>query len=196
MTRRIVALVAVLTLVLTMFIIPTTAGAIYDAYSCCSNGKPLNVRSGPGKEYPCIGSIPYGQMVGVDHDLGNGWSELIWGSVPGYAMTSLMSRTDPGPYDPSKHQSKKTSTDTSGESALNKIFKQARFVSPYTVTLKGSRGSGTVNVRWAPSKNSTLIEAYPAGTTMQVIAELGDWSQIVDPITGVTGFAMGKFLFR
>ena len=37
MTKRIVALVAVLTLVMTMFILPTTAGAIYEAYSCCSN---------------------------------------------------------------------------------------------------------------------------------------------------------------
>ena len=40
MTRRIVALVAVLTLVMTVFILPETACAIYDAYSCCSNGQP------------------------------------------------------------------------------------------------------------------------------------------------------------
>ena len=38
MTKRIVALVAVLTLVMTMFILPTTASAIYTAYSNCSNG--------------------------------------------------------------------------------------------------------------------------------------------------------------
>ena len=78
MTRRIVALTVALTLILTIFIIPGTAWAIYDAYSCCSNGKPLNVRSGPGKEYPVIGSIPYGERVGVDHDLGHDYGALAW----------------------------------------------------------------------------------------------------------------------
>lgn len=192
MTRRIVALVAVLTLVMTMLILPETACAIYDAYSCCGNGKPLNVRSGPGKDYPIIGSIPYGERIGVDHDLGNGWSELIWGSVPGYAMTSLLSRSNPGPYNPNTQPK----SDTSGSSGLNSVFKKARFVSPYTVTLRGVRGSGSVNVRWAPSTDSTLIQAYAYGTTMQVIAELGDWYQVVDPVTGITGFAMSKFLYR
>ena len=192
MTRRIVALVAVLTLVMTMLILPETACAIYDAYSCCGNGKPLNVRSGPGKDYPIIGSIPYGEWIGVDHDLGNGWSELIWGSVPGYAMTSLLSRSNPGPYNPNTQPK----SDTSGSSGLNSVFKKARFVSPYTVTLRGVRGSGSVNVRWAPSTDSTLIQAYAYGTTMQVIAELGDWYQVVDPVTGITGFAMSKFLYR
>ena len=194
MTKRIVALVAVLTLVMTMFILPTTAGAIYTAYSCCANGKPLNVRSGPGKEYPVIGTVRYGEEVGVDHDLGNGWSELVWGSVPGYAMTSLMSRTYPGPYNPNPQPAPAPSP--SGGSALNNIFKKARFVSPYTVTLRGTRGSGSVNVRWAPSTESALIQAYAYGSTMQVIAEMGDWSQVVDPVTGITGFAMSKFLYR
>ena len=195
MTKRLVALAAILTLVMTLFILPNTACAIYTAYSCCNNGKALNVRSGPGKEYPTIGTIEYGQEVGVDHDLGNGWSELIWGSVPGYAMTALLSRTDPGPYDPGRKPSPAPSPSSDG-SELNSLFKRARFVSPYNVSLRGTRGSGTVNVRWAPSLNSTLIQAYPYNYTMQVIAEMGEWSQVVDPVTGITGFAMSKFLYR
>ena len=196
MTRKIVSLVTVLTLVMTVLILPTAASAIYTAYSCCSNGKPLNVRSGPGKEYPVIGKIPYRQEIGVDHDLGNGWSELIWGSVPGYAMTALMSRSDPGPYDPGFRPTPAPAPAPSGGSSLNAVFRKARFVTPYLVTLRGTRGSGTVNVRWAPSLESTLIDAYAYGSTMQVIAEMGDWAQVVDPINGITGFAMRKFLFR
>ena len=188
MTKRIVALVAVLTLVMTMFILPTTASAIYTAYSNCSNGKPLNVRSGPGKEYPVIGKIPYREAVGVDHDLGNGWSELIWGSVPGYAMTSLMSKQDPGPYDPSKNQKKKQSSDDP--------YKNAKKVDPFWVTVRGTRGSGSVNVRWAPDQSAKLIRQIAYGSRLQVIAELGNWYQVVDPNSGITGFAMKKFLPR
>lgn len=185
MNKRILALVAVMTLLMTMIILPTTASAWYTAYSNCSNGKPLHVRKGPGKEYPIIGNIPYRQEIGVDHDLGNGWSELIWGSVPGYAMTSLMSKKDPGPYDPNR----KPVTPAKPSESLNKIFSQARIVTPYFITLKTARASGSANVRWAPSKSSKLLRAYAAGQEMRVIAELGkDWYQVEDPISGVVGF--------
>ena len=40
------------------------------------------------------------------------------------------------------------------------------------------------------------VKAYAYGSTLQVIAELGDWCQVVDPYTGITGFAMSKFLYR
>ena len=194
MTKRFVAVVIVMALIMTMFIIPNTACAIYEAYSCCSNGKPLNVREGPGKEYRVIGTIPYGERTAVDHDLGNGWSELVWGSVPGYVMTSLLSRRDPGPYHPQPGPSPTAAP--SGGSALNKVFSKAQFVSPFMVTLRGTRGSGTVNVRWAPSTDCNLIQAYAYGTTMQVIADLGDWYQVTDPATGVTGFVMKKFAYQ
>lgn len=194
MTKRFVSLLAVLTLMVTLFIVPNTACAIYTAYSSCNNGKPLNVRSGPGKEYPVIGTIAYRETVAVDHDLGNGWSELVWGSVPGYAMTALMSTYDPGPYNP--YPPTPTAVPYQDGSELNNVFRKARFVTPYNVTLRGTRGSGTVNVRWAPSLNSSLIQAYPYNSVMQVIAELGDWYQVVDPYTGITGFVMCKFAFR
>ncbi len=180
MTKRIVSLVIVVALAMTL--LASTAMAWEYRYSACSNGKPLNVRSGPSKSYPVIGSIPYGEQVGVDHDLGNGWSELIWGSVPGYAMTSLMTKSKPGPYTPGQGGS-------SDGGSLNNLFKKAKEVTPYTITLKGVRASGSANVRWAPSKQSTLQRAYAPGKEMTVIAELGtDWYQVQDPSSGAVGF--------
>jgi len=185
MNKRILALVAVMTLLMTMIVLPTTASAWFYAYSNCSNGKPLNVRSGPGKEYPVIGTIKYREKVGVDHNLGNGWSELIWGSVPGYAMTALLSGKDPGPYNPNKNPAKPANTAES----LNTIFSKAKLVTPYTITLKTTRASGSANIRWAPSKASKLLRAYASGQEMRVIAELGkDWYQVEDPMTGIVGF--------
>ena len=196
MTKRFVAVAVVMALIMTLFILPNTAGAIYEAYSCCGNGKPLNVREGPGKEYRVIGKIPYGEITAVDHDLGNGWSELVWGSVPGYVMTSLLSRSNPGPYRPTPSPTAAPSGGGSSASALNKTFSKAFMVTPFNVTLRGTRGSGTVNVRWAPSTDVNLIQVYPYGSTVQVIADVGDWYQVKDPLTGATGFVMKQFAFQ
>ena len=66
MTKRFAAVIVIMALIMTMFILPDTACAIYDAYSCCSNGKPLIVREGPGKQYRQIGSLAYGERTAVD----------------------------------------------------------------------------------------------------------------------------------
>ncbi len=195
MSKKVLSLLIVLVLAAAMM--TSTAFAVTERYSHCGNGKPLNVRSGPGKEYPVVGSYAYGEVVPVDHDLGNGWSEVVWGSVPAYVMTSLLSKTYPGPYvKPSGNGGNSSQSSASGAGSLNTVFKKARFVTPYTVTVHGSRGTGSVNVRWAPSTDCSVIQAYAYGYTLQVIAELGDWSQVTDPVTGVTGFAMSKFLYR
>ena len=43
--------------------------------------------------------------------------------------------------------------------------------------------------------DSTLIQTYAYGSTMQVIADLGGWYQVTAPVTGITGFVMKKFAF-
>jgi hypothetical protein len=54
MSKRMISLMAVVVLLAAMFAFTTTASAYYCVYSHCPNGKPLNVREGPGKEYPVI----------------------------------------------------------------------------------------------------------------------------------------------
>lgn len=186
MSKRLLALVAVMVLIMTMVAFVPSAMAWEWRYSHCSNGKPLLCREGPGKEYNVIGSFPYGEQIGVARDLGNGWSEVYWGSQGiGYCMTSLMSRTQPGPYTPSPTPSTTTTTD-----AYNNLFKQAKLVNPYTITLNATKNSqGSANVRWAPSKKATLLAKYAPGAQVKVIAELGTkWFQVQDPNTGAVGF--------
>ena len=185
MSKRLLALVAIMVMIMTMFAFATTASAWEWRYSHCSNGKPLNIRSGPGKEYSVLTKVPYGEQIGVDHDLGNGWSEVYVGSQNiGYAMTSLMSKTQPGPYVPPKKDETKTDTNT-----YNSLFSQAKLVAPYTITLTTTQNSKVANVRWAPSKNATLLARYNAGEQLTVIAELGTkWFQVQDSDTGAVGF--------
>jgi phosphinothricin acetyltransferase len=54
----------------------------------------------------------------------------------------------------------------------------------------------TAQYPWLVWQEEDRILGYAYGSTMQVIAEMGDWAQVVDPTTGVTGFAMQKFLFK
>ena len=186
MSKRLLAWVTLLALVTGMFAFTTSAMAWEWRYSHCSNGKPLNIRSGPGKEYSVISRVAYGEQIGVDHDLGNGWSEVYVGSQgTGYCMTSLMSRTQPGPYVPDKKPSGDTPTST-----IDALYKQAKLVAPYDVTLNPTRNSGgVVNVRWAPSKSAPLLAKYNAGATVTVIAQLGNnWFQVQDPNSGAVGF--------
>lgn len=185
MSKRILSLLAVMVLIAAMFAFTAaSADGYYAVYSHCKNGKPLNVRSGPGKDFPVIDKVPYGQPIYVIGETTPGWLQL---NDVGYVQASLTSRNYPGPYvppDPSKEKS------TSGTSDVYQLYQSARYVNPYTVTLKATQKSnGVANVRWAPSKASPLQYAYPAGTQVRVIAELGNnWYQVQEPVSEKVGF--------
>ena len=185
MNKRILSLLAVMVLIAAMFAFTAaSADGYYAVYSHCKNGKSLNVRSGPGKDFPVIDKIPYGQPIYVIGETTPGWLQL---NDTGYVQASLTSRNYPGPYvppDPSKEKS------TSGTSDVYQLYQSARYVNPYTVTLKATQKSnGVANVRWAPSKASPLQYAYPAGTQVRVIAELGNnWYQVQEPVSEKVGF--------
>lgn len=185
MSKRILSMLAVVVLIAAMFAFTAaSADGYYAVYSHCKNGKPLNVRSGPGKDFPVIDKVPYGQPIYVIGETVSGWLQL---NDTGYVQASLTCRNYPGPYvppDPSKEKS------TSGTSDVYQLYQSARYVNPYTVTLKATQKSnGVANVRWAPSKASPLQYAYPAGTQVRVIAELGNnWYQVQEPVSEKVGF--------
>ena len=185
MNKRIISLMAVLVLLLSMFVFTAaSATAYYPVYSHCPNGKPLNVREGPGKDYWIINKIPYGDPIYVIGETADGWYELNDG---GFVQAALTSHTYPGPYVP---PAPKPTTDPSQKkSDLEKVYATAKSVEPYLITLKATpRCKGVANVRWAPSKSSKLLKAYPAGTQLRVIAELDKWYQVEDPLTNQVGF--------
>ena len=82
-------------------------------YVKTANGKPVNVRSGPGKEYDAIGSAPYGHQVLTDWSYaGNdGWTKVVWGGAgDGYIMSRFLVDYDPGKApEPSKKEKEKQS---------------------------------------------------------------------------------------
>ncbi|MBR5110275.1 MAG: SH3 domain-containing protein [Clostridia bacterium] len=190
--RFLSSLTVVMLLVVTLlFTHVAPASASYVVYSNCGNGKPLNVREGPGKDYWIMDKIPYGNPIVVDGETDPGWLHVSSG---GYVQASLTSRTYPGPYVP---PSPAPSPSTSTSSDYNSVFRSARFVTPYTVTLTDTPNSnGKANVRWAPSKYATLQKAYPSGTQVRVLAELGNWYQVEDAINEMVGFVHKSYVNR
>ena len=187
MNKRIISLIAVVVLLASVFAFTAaSATAYYPVYSCCPNGKPLNVREGPGKDYWIISKIPYGDPIYVIGETSDGWYELNDG---GFVQAALTSHTYPGPYVPPAPKPTTDPAKKKGDS-LEKVYATARSVDPYMVTLKATQKSkGVANVRWAPSKASPLQYAYPSGTQVRVIAELGNnWYQVQEPVSEKVGF--------
>lgn len=192
MSKRIISLMAVVVLLAAMFAFTTTASAYYCVYSHCPNGKPLNVREGPGKEYPVIGKVPYGDPIYIIGETSPGWYQL---NDMGYVQASLTSNSYPGPYVPPAPTP--TPDPNKKKADLEKVYASARTVEPYLITLKATeRSKGVANVRWAPSKTSKLLKAYPAGTQLRVIAELDKWYQVEDPMTNQVGFVNTAYVVK
>lgn len=192
MSKRIISLMAVVVLLAAMFAFITTASAYYCVYSHCPNGKPLNVREGPGKEYPVIGKVPYGDPIYIIGETSPGWYQL---NDLGYVQASLTSNSYPGPYVPPAPTP--TADPNKKKADLEKVYATARTVEPYLITLKATeRSKGVANVRWAPSKTSKLLKAYPAGTQLRVIAELDKWYQVEDPMTNQVGFVNTAYVVK
>ena len=186
MSKRILYLITIVALLATMFAFTTSASAngYYCVYSYCRNGKPLNVRSGPGKEYAVIDKVAYGDPIYVIGETSPGGLQL---NDIGYVQASLTSRTYPGPYVPPAPTP--TPDPNKKKAELDRIYATAKAVEPYIITVKATqRSKGVANVRWAPSKTSKLLKAYPAGSQLRVIAELDKWYQVEDPITNQVGF--------
>ena len=192
MSKLIISLMAVVVLLAAMFAFTTTASAYYCVYSHCPNGKPLNVREGPGKEYPVIGKVPYGDPIYIIGETSPGWYQL---NDLGYVQASLTSNSYPGPYVPPAPTP--TADPNKKKADLEKVYASARTVEPYLITLKATeRSKGVANVRWAPSKTSKLLKAYPAGTQLRVIAELDKWYQVEDPMTNQVGFVNTAYVVK
>jgi uncharacterized protein YgiM (DUF1202 family) len=192
MSKRIISLMAVVVLLAAMFAFTTTASAYYCVYSHCPNGKPLNVREGPGKEYPVIGKVPYGDPIYIIGETSPGWYQL---NDMGYVQASLTSNSYPGPYVPPAPTP--TADPNKKKADLEKVYASARTVEPYLIALKATeRSKGVANVRWAPSKTAKLLKAYPAGAQLRVIAELDKWYQVEDPMTNQVGFVNTAYVVK
>ena len=200
MIKRIAILIAAAVLLAAVTL--TSAGAISTMFVYTENGRTLNVRSAPVTGDNVIGHLAYGAEVGVEQFLDNGWCAIVWGSYgTAYVQSRFLQWYEPGPKPrPAPTATPKPGGDTPAPSGslsdLNRVFRSARYVTPYTVSVRPARVSGWVNMRWAPSTGAEVQRTYRNGEQLTVVAELGDWYQVVDYTNGAYGFIMKNFTTR
>ncbi len=175
-----------------------------DMYVYTKNGKNLYVRSSmtTRDDSNIIGSLKYGTKVVTYGGNFNGWTLIDYGDFgDAYVMYRYLVKEKPAPYTPSSSTTpaQKTAEFSSKEAAtvaqLNSLTASARVVSvPYTVTVRPTRASGWVYLRWFPSKSAEVLATFNANKQLTVLAELKDWYQVSDPDTGRVGFVYKSYV--
>ena len=202
MPRKITALILTLALILCAFsVLAESNGDTVYMYVYTDNGQGLNVRSTPSVADNIIGLAPYGSQVKISHFMNHGWTCIYWRGTEAYVQSRYLQWNKPAPvYTPTPVITAAPTaapynyTDTLA--VLNAEFRTARLVTPFTVSVRPSRASGWVNMRWAPSKDTEVLATYRSGALLTVLAETQSWYQVADPDTDATGFIMKAYTIR
>lgn len=202
MSKKLMTLAVALVMMIGMAV-PAVSHAWYYMYVYTENGKSLNVRSEPRVGDNVLWTLPFGEKVGVDYNLGNGWTALMAAGAYDtvYVQTRFLvseqptRRPTPQPTaKPAPSTNPATNAATAAE--LNRIFRTYKKVVPYNVIVRPVRASGWVNLRFAPSKETEVMATYKANEQVTVLAELNGWLQVEDPATGMVGYMSTQFVSR
>lgn len=185
-------------IMLMLGVVISTACADTVMYVYTEDGKTLNVRSSERVENNVIGRLPFGAEVIVRATY-NGWAEIRYPWVNNalngyqvdyaYVQSRYLVSTKPGTT-PTPAPEPSGSTIAS----MNAEFRSAVKVVPFTVVARPSRASGWVNLRWAPSLEAERIATCPQGKVLTVMAQLNNWYQVQDPVTGMIGFISRQYV--
>ena len=182
---------------------PMASEGYYYVYT--ENGKGLNVRSTPGGDV--VGSLKYCTKIYCYYrDGGNGWALIdYYYNNPGYGYGTyaayissryLRKNKPPARNGGSSSSSSASSASTDVTAEINAEFKSAKKVTPFIVTVRPTRASGWVNLRWAPSKSAELMATYKQNEKLLVIKETNNWYQVEDQDTGDVGFINKQFVVQ
>ncbi len=182
---------------------PSDSAGYYYVYT--ENGKGLNVRSTPGGEI--VGSLKYGSRIYCYYrDGGNGWALIDfyynnpgfgYGTYAAFVSSRYLRKTKPAARTASGSSSSASSAAPADiGTEINEEFRSAKKVTPFTVTIRPSRASGWVNMRWAPSKGAEVLATYKQNDKLLVIRETTNWYQVEDQDTGDVGFVSKQFVVQ
>ena len=181
---------------------PMASEGYYYVYT--ENGKGLNVRSTPGGDV--VGSLKYGTKIYCYYrDGGNGWALIDYyynnpgygyGTYAAYISSRYLRKNKPPARNSGSSSSSSSSASADVAAEIDAEFKSAKKVTPFVVTVRPTRASGWVNLRWAPSKSAQLMATYKQNEKLLVIKETNNWYQVEDQDTGDVGFINKQFVVQ
>ena len=144
----------------------------------CADGYRLNVREQPNINARLITRFDCGTKVRILEDACNGWVYVTNDKTTGYVMQKFLQEKKPGKYEITERDDHFVA------------------VTPYVVCAKALNDKTTTSVglRVKPNKTSQAIRRLTAGDELEVIARGKVWSEVVDPVTGRTGFVANDYL--
>ena len=193
--KRFLSIVMIAVILMTALIsIPASADNGWLMFVYTENRGSLNVRSSMSTSNNVIGKLDFGAAVQVYGYFGS-WALINYNNSNAYVMTRYLTYTQPTtPVTPTPTPA--PAADTSLDE-INKEFKSAVKVSqPYVIVSRPSRASGWVNLRWAPTTKAEVISTCPQGKELYVIAELKNWYQVQDPVSGMVGFISRNYVSK
>ncbi len=171
-------------------------------YVYSQDGEPVRVRSSmsTADNSNVRGWLPYGTEVMAYGSGTNGWYLIDYDDMgDSYMMARFLVGERPAPYNPDKPVPTPGTNDFSTKDAatvaqMNTLVKSAKFVTPYSITVRPTRASGWVYLRWFPSKNAAEVATFNGYYELTVLAELKDWYQVSDPATGRIGYIYKSYV--
>ena len=178
-----IVLVTVFALMIPVFssAAPASADSGETLWVNCSNGLRLNLRAEPSTNARLVRRLDNGTSVEVMDNLGNGWLYVMANNSSkdhGYVMAKFLQEKKPGKYEITERDDHFVG------------------VTPYFVCAKAlnDKTDNSVGLRVKPNKTSKAIRRLTAGDQLQVIARGNVWSEVVDPVTGKTGFVANDYV--
>ena len=144
---------------------PPATGS-YVAYVTSTNGLGVNMRTGAGKSFRVITTLPVGTQVTVLRHNAT-WDYIRFGTTDGYMLNTFLTTIPP--------------TGTEAPSANG-----------YYATVFVATNSSPVRMRSGPSTGYGVLANVPQGTKVLVLSESNGWCFI--NYNGATGYMMKKFL--
>jgi hypothetical protein len=112
-------------------------------------------------------------------------------------MSKFLVKNDPGkfvgPTAPDGTTLQDSALGSETVEGMNKQYSIMKYVQSYTVITVPANRTGTVNLRWGPSKNTNLVAKVPADYELTVLAESKNWLLVNDPLTGKISYVARKF---
>lgn len=176
---------SILTAALTALLTTGAAAASYGTGVVDADG--LRIRSEPSTDSNVVAMVYQGGQVDVLEAERDGWYKVEYNGKVGYMSAEFLVVTPAVPEAPP------AAPETAGQDEAAPVV-QSEETPAALGNGKVTLSSGTLNLRSAPSTESSRLASIPNGTVLTLEAEEDGWYKVV--FSGITGYVRGDYIVK